>query len=226
MPAKPVQIIWEGDSGQTFNIAIDAVPNERHGSPTMITDHAVETGANISDHIRPEADTLSIEGVISNTPIFLPPDHTDGARETVVEVEGVGPSIRVPLPLVGSLVGNIPIAPNPKGVVRGYEPSFDRVAACYEELLKIRSEGRLVRVITTLREYEDMGIVNLEVTRNVQAGNSLVFTMDLKQVRFGSTETVPVPVIPRAKTDKGSKVPKPATPDVSDRASAAFNAFG
>src|SRR5687767_4349391 len=112
-----VQIIWQGDTGQTFNIALDATTNETHEAPSTITDHAVEQGASISDHIRPEADRLTIEGVISNTPIVLPPDHVDGARVIDVEVEGVAPSIRVPLPIVGSLVGNISIAPSPKGVV-------------------------------------------------------------------------------------------------------------
>jgi hypothetical protein len=113
------QIIWEGDTGQTFNIAIDASIEETHESPTTITDHAVESGANISDHMRPDADRLTIEGIISNTPIVLPKDHVDGAREVDVQVEGVAPGVRIPLPIAGSLIGNIPQPLHLKALSRG-----------------------------------------------------------------------------------------------------------
>jgi hypothetical protein len=152
----------------------------------------------------------------------------DGARAIVVEVEGVAPGVRIPLPIVGALVGSIPIAPTPKGHVLGFEPVFNRVAAVYEELLKIRNDGRLVRVITTLREYDDLAILSCVITRDAQTGNALYLSLEFKQVRFGSTEKVPVPVIPRGKADKGNKVAIPTTepPGPAERASALHNLFG
>lgn len=225
MPSKRVRIQWKGETGQAYSLEIDATTNEQHDASNTITEHPVEKGVSIADHIRPEPDLLTTQGVISNTPIFLPKDHVDGAKQTVVEVEGVAPSVRVPLPVVGSLVGNISIAPTPKGHVMGFDPAFDRVAACYEALLEIRNKGILATVITTLRQYENMGMVSLAVTREAASGNSLQFTIQWKQVRFGATENVPVPKIPRNKKDKGTKVPEAAEPD-TERASALFNAFG
>lgn len=214
---KLVQITWKGDSGQTYNIALDASIQETHTATNTITDHPVEKGINVADHIRPEPDQLSIEGEISNTPIFLPGDHADGAREIQVEIHGaqktIGNTIGRPVPVLGALLSKIPLPlPGDTGIAKGFSPAFDRVAACYEELLKLRSEGRLCRVLTTLRTYENMGLLSLTVPRSAAYGNVLHFTIELKEVRFGSTETVPVPIIPRAKQDKGTKVPTPAEP--------------
>lgn len=225
--AKQVQITWEGETGQTYFIGLDATVEERHVAPSTVTDHAVESGTDVADHIRPEPDMLAIQGVISNTPILLPKDHADGATTVNVEIEGVPPGVKVPLPVVGALVGSIPIGPAPKGTVMGFSPDFDRVAACYEELLKIRNEGILVRVLTRLREYDNMAMESLEVVRDASSGNALNLSLSFKEVRFGSTEEVPVPVIPRGKADKGPKVPIAGVePPGTERASVLFNAFG
>ena len=226
-PAKPslVTIAWTGADGQTYSVALDATLSRVHESTNTVTEHPVESGANMSDHIRPDLETLAIEGVISNTPILLPPDHTDGAQTVDVEVSGVPASIRVPLPGIGALAGNIPIAPTPTGVVRGFEPAFDRIAACYEALLKLRNDGVLCRVITPLREYDSMAIRRLGVSVDGATGHSLPLALEFVEIRIGSTEEVPVPVIPRARKDKGSTTPvvDDSLTDVAENNSFAYN---
>lgn len=224
--AQLVTIAWTGADGQTYSVALDATLVQNHDATNTVTEHPVESGANMSDHIRPDLDTLSITGIISNTPLYLPPDHTDGAQETDVEVEGVASGVRIPLPGIGALVGNIPITPTPKGVVRGFDPAFDRVGACYAALLKLRNEGVLCRVITHIRIYETMAIRRLGVAIDPATGHTLPLSMEFVQIRIGSTEEIPVPVIPTARKDKGSTTPVVPDADISDNASALFNAFG
>jgi hypothetical protein len=224
--AQLVTIAWTGADGQTYNVSLDATLSQVHESANTVTEHPVESGANMSDHIRPDLDTLSLEGVISNTPVYLPADNIDGARETDVEVEGVASGVRIPLPVIGSLVGNIPTSPTPKGVVRGFEPAFDRIGACYAALLTLHNEGVLCRVVTHVRIYESMAIRRLGVTLSPETGHALPLSMEFVQIRIGSTEEVPVPEIPRARKDKGSTTPTAPDADVSENASALFNAFG
>lgn len=226
MAKSLVTIAWTGADGQTYNVSLDATLSQSHESTNTVTEHPVEDGANMSDHIRPDLDTLSLEGVISNTPVFLPADNVDGAREIDVEVEGVATGVRIPLPGIGALVGNIPITPTPKGVVRGYDPEFDRISACYAALLALRNGGTLCRVVTHIRIYESMAIRRLGVLLDPTTGHALPLSMEFVQIRIGSTEEVPVPEIPRARVDKGSTTPVVPDPDVSENASALFNAFG
>lgn len=226
MMAQLVTIAWTGADGQTYSVALDATTSLSLEDTNTITEHPVEDGSNMSDHIRPDNDTIALEGVISNTPVYLPPDHTDGAQEIDVPVEGVAQSVRVPLPGIGALAGNIPISPTPKGVVKGFSPEFDRIAACYEALLKLRNDGVLCRVITHIRVYDSMAIRRLGVLIDPTTGEMLPLSMEFQKIRIGSTEEVPVPEIPRARKDKGSTTPTPPDESVADNASALFNAFG
>ncbi len=52
-------------------INFDASLREGHGRTAEVTEHPVEAGANISDHIRKLPDTLDIEAVISDHPLFF-----------------------------------------------------------------------------------------------------------------------------------------------------------
>lgn len=63
---------------ETLNpiVALDASLAETHAGDVEVTDHPVEQGANISDHLRPKPRTLSVHGFISNTPVI------DGAKVT------------------------------------------------------------------------------------------------------------------------------------------------
>src|SRR5258706_15116654 len=71
-------ITFERD-GRMQEIEFDAVVREVHGKTATATEHNVEKGSNISDHVRPGADTLSVEACVSNTPLKLPRTQNRGA---------------------------------------------------------------------------------------------------------------------------------------------------
>jgi hypothetical protein len=50
-------------------LRLDCAEEEVHGLEAMITEHPVEEGINISDHIRRLPYTLEISGIVTNTPI-------------------------------------------------------------------------------------------------------------------------------------------------------------
>lgn len=52
-------------------VELDASINETHGADVDITQHPVEEGADITDHARIKPETLSITGVVTNTPLIL-----------------------------------------------------------------------------------------------------------------------------------------------------------
>lgn len=62
------------------DIWIDVSLSETHGVSAEVTDHPVEEGANIADHIRPQPRTFSIQGLVTNTPIEVPGSHMGNAR--------------------------------------------------------------------------------------------------------------------------------------------------
>ncbi len=213
---RPLQLIWTNDLGQSFTVSFDAAVSEKHRLTSTVTDHPIEVGKNASDHIRPDPDELEFTGVITNTPIILPGNFVDGARAIQVQVEGaprtVGNTVGRVIPIVGALAARIPLPlPRQTATVLGFSPAFDRVGAVFQALRDLREDGSLVTAITTLRTYENMAIVSLEVERSAELGNTLQLVCALKEVRIGLTVATEVPAIPTSKVAKGPRPPKPAT---------------
>jgi hypothetical protein len=72
---KPVLVsILDQDTLNTI-LVLDVSESENHAGDVDATDHPVEQGANITDHLRPKPRTLSITGMVSNAPIV---DNSDG----------------------------------------------------------------------------------------------------------------------------------------------------
>ena len=51
------------------DVLLDAVTSESHSFDVDVTEHPVETGSAISDHARPRPNRLTLDAVISNTPL-------------------------------------------------------------------------------------------------------------------------------------------------------------
>lgn len=78
-----VTILWPVDKEETkFDfVVLDASLSESHAATVDVTEHPVETGAKVVDHLIPAPDDLSIEGVVSNTPAIIgAPARADGDR--------------------------------------------------------------------------------------------------------------------------------------------------
>ena len=52
-------------------IEFDASVSEQHDSENEITQFPVEVGSDIADHIRPQPDRITINGIVTNTPIVF-----------------------------------------------------------------------------------------------------------------------------------------------------------
>ena len=74
-------------------VQLDAALTEVHRSAVEITQHPVETGADISDHARKMPDELRIEGLITNTLMFpgsfvSPGSRAEDAYDALRKLEG------------------------------------------------------------------------------------------------------------------------------------------
>jgi hypothetical protein len=72
---RPIYITFDGGE-----FHFDAVLQEKHEITSTITEHPVEEGSNIADHVRPDPIVLNIQGVVTNTPIVA--IGTDGWQRT------------------------------------------------------------------------------------------------------------------------------------------------
>jgi hypothetical protein len=60
------------------SVVFDVFENESHKATAKVTDHPVESGAQVSDHVMQEPDTLDLVARVSNTPIVRAEERGDG----------------------------------------------------------------------------------------------------------------------------------------------------
>lgn len=219
-------------SGQTYSIRIDATTQETHSYVNTVTDHPVERGAALTDHVRPDPIRLTIAGVVSNQPHFLPEDHTDGSTLINENVQvNIPPRVRV-IPIANPIasptqIPQVSVMTQIQGgtflaaKVLTFSQIFDRVVAVFNELVKLRNDGTLLGVETSLATYKDMVIESLNVPVDANVGDALVFDLSLKQVRTAEIQIVEVK---RAKGQVSGKVITPAEEAEADNTALGYMA--
>ena len=145
-------------------VTIDACTDETHELANTITEHPVEEGANISDHCRPNADEVTLVCFISNTPL-----STEQTKRAVQEGS---------VKFTSSAAESVEI-----GVVNG------RAADAFKKLKKLRDEGTLFKLATTLKTYGDgstrgMVFSKLSVSRTAKTYDGLAFTATMREIRI------------------------------------------
>lgn len=179
-------------------IEFDAAIRIVHTSSAIVSKYPIERSAtldqSLADHIVVEGDRISLEAVVTNTPI-APIGNTGGEmRATVFDVE----SNYLQKPAQGGELGEIGQRTTGFAAhVLQFDAPFDRVLDVYNALLAIR--GQAVTLITPLRQYDNVAIVDVQAPQDVR--DAITFSIQFEVLRTGSTESVeaPDPVEPRGR---------------------------
>jgi hypothetical protein len=247
--------------GDVFtSLYIDAAIRESHSTASQITEHPVEQGANVADHVRPELEKLTFDVYFTNTPIRLPKSHVGTAlsgdfksadlpeppSESLTWRRDGGPTLVspvIPPQRLGLGLATDGVAPEwqaaplqgyrlplPGVNVLQFSSEFDRVRLVYDALRQLVIAGTLCRILTTLRQYDNMVLRSMDTPRDVQSGSAITVTIEAMQVRLVATETVTAPKTAqvRARPTK-NEGPKPGTkvePKPQEKASFASQLTG
>lgn len=163
---------------------IDAAISEEHVSESQATDYPVETGSNVTDHIRNAPRQLTVEGIVSDTPLDA----------DVVQARG-------------GFTGGIRQSHDVGGEFTDALPS----EAALAKLEEIRLARKPVVVTSSIRTYKSMALLTLTVPRDKETGAALRFTAVFKEVLFvTNARTIVKVAVPRASGKRG-RGHKPAT---------------
>lgn len=153
-------------------LAFDAITSETHETGSTITESPVESGAPISDHKRPLQRRVTIEAVVTNTPIGAAPDSGDGRGEIGFEERK---------------------SEDAGAVVRVYTTAFDRMSAVLGVLDRLATEAIAVTISTRVRTYDAVQIRSVSAPRKPEDGDSIAFTIEAVQIRIAEALRVDVP---------------------------------
>lgn len=224
---------WTDELGDSKILYFDVCTDEQHHLQSEATEHPVEKGADVTDHVRPKVARLSLSYFVSNTPIICKQDLANkisqpgtlyGVQDGSVEGVEIKPPVYEPTLLAGAtqvlnpnnalntIVRAIFGARQYKAQVLQFSEPFDNVKEVYQTLERARQASQLVSVVTSVRTYSNMSFEDITQGKTSDTGTGATFKVELKEIRLVSAKKVnlPVPKEDNGKVlvNKGSKGPK------------------
>lgn len=170
-------------------LKIDATRAEEHSFRAKATQHEVEDGANISDHVIKTGRVVTLDGIISDDPITV-------AAAAIGNIGGIAGS------LVEGLGGAVATGAVSKIgselIANGSKPSKDAI----DILEYIYEESIPLMITTSIKTYTNMIMENLSIPRNSRNANALEFKASFREIRIVESEVVDIP--PAATTVEGA----------------------
>lgn len=161
-------------------LAIDCTESEQMTLESQATQHDIEEGADVSDHVIQKGRTLQLSGIVSDTPIDL-------TRATIGNLAGyLGDRIGGAAGTIATagtvIMSNLAMTGSPK-------PS-KAALDIFEEIYAKRTPLTIVAGLST---YTNMVMERFSPRRDVRTAMSLSFTASFRQIRIITGETVTVP---------------------------------
>lgn len=201
-------ILWTDDSGQSQILRPNVQENESIELSSEVTEHPVETGVNITDHVRLLPDKVTVAWYFNDA--VLRADLLDNTRSQPIakEIKVPAPSISL-FSITGLATGAIGLlTPKEKLIALYYPaPTKPRYVQAYDIIQDIRAQGILVDVKTTTALFREMAIESVSFLRGSAEGDGARVSIGLKKVRFVQSDitiAIPEPKTPRSKPPASS----------------------
>jgi hypothetical protein len=155
MAIKVQALLARAKPSKIENLPIDAVITQTISMENEVTDHPVEEGFNVTDHSRPLPDKLTMECIISNTPVSA------DQQQRIVQS------------------GSYQItttAPNPTDASAYSDNALKKIEA-------LRTQGAVFTVVTRRRTYDTMTIESIQIVDDAKTVDMLKFSISLKRIR-------------------------------------------
>ncbi len=179
-------------------LTAQATIEELHHDEIQITDHPVERGAMISDHMFKMPSEVKITCAWSNSPSGNPNGVIGSALAAAIAFSGTIGAITAAVQSVGAV----------QSLLSGN--AQDQVTSIYAQLLALQISGMPFDVFTGKRVYSDMLFKSLSVSTDSRNENSLLVTAVCRQIIIVNTTTVTIPINADAQ-----KLPQSTTPVVN-----------
>ena len=152
-PTVPVSLFYRADGWSVGEISLDLILTETHSLNAVVTQHPVQDGSTISDHITilPRSGTMRV--LVSN---FSLSAAKGDDRADWDEIYDQGEAAQKSLP--------------------------NRAEDAWKKLKDLVKKRELVKVVTSLEVYEDVALTRVETTRDGDTGDALEIDIDYEQV--------------------------------------------
>lgn len=212
-------------------IQMDAIVSVNISDSVTITEHPIEDGSKINDHVIPNGPSITMECWISNTPVRPPTEQNDGVFGSFQSLtigtfsrqpkRGINPTRDGNTLTASETVSSVVEV---KATVLSYGAIMDRVKQVYDLLKSKMDEGQAFTISTKMRDFSNMLIQSIEAPIGKAGTNAIKLSIAFKEVNIVST--LEVAAKPRQQRAKKKDAPGPqATTGDAATASLASNVY-
>jgi hypothetical protein len=204
-------------------LIIDATISRSTSYENEVTMFPVESGPDVTDHVRTKPITMNIDGVISETPLSLEAQKASLVTSGTSAVNKSLGGFKGASALTGAVGGKIGAK-----LFQSSNTPAELGRALLESFIY---EKKLIRVAVGKKFLDNMVMTRLSIPEDNQTGRAFKFSCTLQQIRVVSGESIqitkiaaPVAHTASKKTNLGSQATTEAKPQ--QRASIAAKLFG
>lgn len=225
-------IEWTESDGSMARLYADVIEAEGLKLPAVVTEHAVEKGANVTDHYRKQLEEGTFTMFFSGSPIRgdLDPDNPGTLSSEELPIKpakrpslfGVSNLLNAGIGAIGDALGGGTGEPTHMTVLK-FARQPKRLDAALELVRRIQTEGILINIKFSFGRAENMGITDASFARKPEDGDGGQLTIDAKQMKFVESDiakATPLPVEPRALPKKTANADGAATQGDGDQKTA------
>lgn len=182
-PKKTKINVGREDGTEREFLIMDMTKNMSHQNEASPTEHPIESGGIIGDHVDILPKVVSFEGIISIAPISLEQSVLGNVAGAIPAIGGFGNT------LGGALVTG---ALATLGGLLMNEPG-NRVQDANNSMLQLMEEAIPCTLITGLKSYTNMFLKSYQPIENAQIGDSLSFTCTFMEVKIVQSAQIILP---------------------------------
>lgn len=212
---------WSPPGGGTKRIYADSWVSEEISASAIITEHAVESGARVSDHYLPDQLAARARLFFSGSPIRGDLDDENAGRIESVAFPfptypnntplltpgGLQKAAEAGLGAVANALGIGGESPPPNLKILKFDKNPDRLRRVFAQMIELREGAILMTVGFSTARIENLAIQNVKLARSKDDGDSGTIEFEWKQITFVSTQSaaaVAIPLEPRGQQKKDS----------------------
>jgi hypothetical protein len=139
----------------------------------------------VTDHVRSELDTITLEVFVSNAPIT--------GQDRFQNRSQVGAVTSLSLSPAGVSGIADPRLGDASASVLQFQDDVDWVAETYRALRELKEGADILTVMTPMWDYTSMVIKEIGIPRTAAEGDGAKMTITFKQIRLVETRVVPAP---------------------------------
>lgn len=210
----PASLFYRVDGYFVGSIKFDLEISENHSIEAQVSEHPIEDGSVVSDHVRILPRKGSIVGLVTNHPLptlWNPRPGNPIPDEFKEKVARIGHPGWLQS-LANQYTTEEPLTSKDFASFERLSPEYDNRARNAWELFKeLVSNRQPVTIMTGVEKYADVIVTKVSTSREASTGDALRFAVEFQEIKFVTLTEIaitaatkaPLPSVPVAKASKG-----------------------